>query len=659
MYFLRPDNSQRLGFVQRPPSGPRGQRGYEGWSPHPQIREDGERRVWRVEEWIGEGHNPPSEAGYLAADGFTDDISEATDVRGPEGPRGPKGPPGDFKGFQLEGFAEDVDSLPDPTENDGKTWVVRDPDDTNGVVYYALEGEWVDIGPVVALDPGPINSKRLFYDSGFQFPERTIPRETEPNIIHVAVNGSDTREGETRRDAVETLERAIEIAEANPNDRFAVSVHPGGYHTEGNLDVPDNITALFGNHNARSTRIRPAEGYEERSAFRLGNGGYVEGFSFEGGWRTDDLENPTVGVIAFRPGAVIARTVYIHNVSFYRDQHPTLIPPPLDREDGNPLVGNGPCCVLADKSVVSQYSPFPQIMLWGATPVAPNNIGYCSRAGAFINGINAIGLFSHRGFLSLDGGEMILTNCASQFGDWSLEADGARQTVIAFRTNAELAPHENAASAIEANTESLKEQMWDALQSAGFSGSETFTKRDAAFLLEAVAGDMRAGQQEGAMIFTEGLFDWNGVFVGEADNKPYYVLAWETLRDGINDLGISDDAQAMVTGLFDDVVIATLEGDPETRTVPSRVTSLFHQWNNAGTGVNGRALRRPAMSVRDTIRERNLGNVVWNGQDDQRRLYLNDNAIVNGLTGQLEGPAIDRTILPRAARAALIAGGQL
>lgn len=502
----------------------------------------------------------------------------------------------------------------------------------------------------------------ITHPNGFQYPEETIPDFPETNIIHVATNGSDALEGETRRGAVQSLERAIEVAGDNPNDKFALSVHPGAYVTQGNLDVPDNVTAAFGNHNARSTRLIPDTGAEERSCFRLGNGGYVEGFSFEGGWRTDDLEDPTVGVISFRPGAVIARTVYVHNVTFWRPSPPVLIPPPLDAENGNPLVGRGPLCVLADKSVVSQYSPFPQIMLWGATPTAQNNIGYCAKNGGFINGINAVGLWSHRGYLALNGGEMILTNCASQFGDWTLDADGFREQVVAFQTSpANLSVQTGAADAIIANRESLIDAMWSELSSSSgsFSGSEELTRRDAGFFLDAIEGDLRSGQQEGATIFAEGMFDWKGDFVGNPNNKPWYIEAWENLRDGINGLGISAAAQAMVTALVDEVIIATVNSSsPNKRIVPSQITSLFHQWNNAGSGVNGRALRRPPLPVRDTIRERNLGRVIWNGQDDQRRLYLNEQFVINGDTGQAEGGAVDRTILPRARLAALIAQGQ-
>ena len=560
-----------------------------------------------------------------------------------------------------------ADALPpigsrEPAEVD----VVEPPEATRYITVYAetFGGDAVNLIERVELYEisREQDASRLVYPEDFKFPEWTMARPEE-NVIHVANGGDDSLEGENRLTAVETLERAIEIANENPDDKFVISVHPGEYVTQGNLDVPDNVTGVFGNHNARSTRIVPDVGAEELSCFRMGNGGYVEGFSFEGGWRTDDLEDPSVGVISFRPGAVIARTVYIHNVTFWRSTPPVLVPPPLDAANGNPLVGPGPLCVLADKGVVSQYSPFPQIMLWGATPTAPNNLGYVAKNGGFINGINAIGLWSHRGFVALNGGEMILTNCASQFGDWSLDADGFRMKTRALSVDPSVLTVEpGAADALEDenNIEAVLDSMWTQMQTLGFGGSEEFTRRDAGFLLEALAGDLRSGQQEGSQIFAEGMFAWDGSFVGNVLNKPFYVAAWENMRDSINGLGISSSAQSMVSTLINDVVIATVEApSPPQELKPSTITSLFHQWNNAGTGVNGRALRRPPLPVIDTVRERNFGRVVWNGQDDQRRLYLNEQFIINGNTGQAEGPAVDRTIEPRARIAALIAQGQL
>jgi hypothetical protein len=73
--------------------------------------------------------------------------------------------------------------------------------------------------------------------------------------------------------------------------------------------------------------------------------------------------------------------------------------------------------------------------------------------------------------------------------------------------------------------------------------------------------------------------------------------------------------------------------------------------------VNRRALRRPALEVPDSIIERALGKITYSGIDDRGKFYFTGGALVNPLTGQFEGPPVDRTILPRARRAATIVGG--
>ncbi|WP_113259225.1 hypothetical protein [Roseovarius sp. TE539] len=146
--------------------------------------------------------------------------------------------------------------------------------------------------------------------------------------------------------------------------------------------------------------------------------------------------------------------------------------------------------------------------------------------------------------------------------------------------------------------------------------------------------------------------------MGKAGSLPWFTMAWQTIRDEITAL-LAAGPQAMVTALIDDVLIATTNAStaPTTR-IPSVVSAQNHQWNQTLSGVNGRAFSRPSQEVPQSIVERNLGRVVYSGVDENGKQYFTGGALVNPLTGQLEGPPIDRTILPRARRAAMITGGQ-
>lgn len=60
-------------------------RGDDGWTPIFQVIEHGNRRVLRVSDWVGGTGTSPLIGGYVGPNGFTDDILEATDIRGPVG----------------------------------------------------------------------------------------------------------------------------------------------------------------------------------------------------------------------------------------------------------------------------------------------------------------------------------------------------------------------------------------------------------------------------------------------------------------------------------------------------------------------------------------------------------------------------------------------
>jgi len=478
---------------------------------------------------------------------------------------------------------------------------------------------------------------------------------SEERIIYVSQDGSDAANGEGRDRAVRSIEAARDLAVAS-GDPTAIYVYPGIYETSGHIDMPDNMTGLVAATNSRSTKIVPSAGNEVKNVLRLGDNGYVEGFSFEG-WQVDDLDNPSEGfAVSFRPGAIIRRTVFAFNITVFRGSPAVLVPPPLDRDNGNPLVGNGPGVALADKAVVSQYSVFPQIMLWGATPVCPNGIGYCAKNGAFINGINAVALWMHKHYMALSGGEIILTNCASQFGDYSLWADGSTQKIVPASTDVTILSDNTAADVIAANKQAIIDDMWVDLISEYTAPPEQATRDDAANFLLSLEYDLRAGQQESMRRFAAGLFDYKGDFVASELLKAEFIHTFEFMKTRLYSLISTTSTQVSINGLVQ-LVIDTVN-NPVTQVKPSKITSVGHQWNNTMAGVNGRALDRPSLDVPDSIIQRNLGEVVFSGIDDQGKQYFSGGAIVNPLTGKLEGPPIGRTIDPRARRAAIISGGQ-
>lgn len=430
---------------------------------------------------------------------------------GPAGIEGPTGPIGNYLGLQLTGTVVSEDELP-ITGNENEVYGLVSGDTVT--IYIWRDGAWFNAGPISS-------------------PDRNIS-----NVVFVSPDGNDTNSGKTLATAVATLEQGLIIAKAkslingvNNPVPVAIEVYPGDYRTEGHLDVPD-MCCVIGIGTARSNRIIPKVGFEKRNVFRLGSGSYITGFSFEG-FQIDDLNNPSEGfAVAFRPSTVdyptvITRVPYAHNITVYRRQTPELISAPLDRLNGNPLVGNGGGVVLADKAVISGYSIFPNIMTWGATPSSPNGIGYACKNGGLINPVNAIALWGHKQFLCLSGGQMILSGCSTQFGDYSFWSEGHTLSIVPVPVSTEAInalgggqPVEGAklldpsvqTTIIEtfiANYPGLNELNSDQLVK---------TRKDTRLLLMALGYSLSSGQTRAIEEFILGLHDFSG--------EPYFTTKY-------------------------------------------------------------------------------------------------------------------------------------
>lgn len=626
-------------------------------------------RAANFPEFVGpEGpEGPEGEQGVQGQQGIKGDIGYpgATGSRGPRGyigSTGAKGDPGTYTGVAMTALVETVQDLPG-TAAEGTIYGVGT---ANDIWLYVRSGsDWVPMGPIYQPDPDVHHA------------------------VFVAPHGSDTNDGRTTRQAVRTLERAVEIATELSElheDIYPtlVSVYPGEYETNGYLDWPDkcSIVSVGG---ARKTNITPAPGYEVRNAFRLGDGGYVEGFSFEG-WQLDTMGaeynameeavygafrgdadgNPSEGfAIAFRPGAIIRRVPYVHNIVAYRAQPSTLITAPLDRSTGNASVGNGMGAVIADRAVISEYSTFPNIMTWGATPSCPNGIGYYAKNGALINPVNAIGLWCHKHFMCTGGGQMILSGCSSQFGDYSLWSEGSTYSVTPAKYDAALYPAlqtstdlNDAAALIETNSAAILDTMWADIQAMWPTPIddhiEPMTRNDGALLLLSLRYSLVSGKARSIEDFTRGLFNYAGDPVFDPDYLSIFLESYVSMRTSIHALGISALAAQTVTGLFE--VVSNTLSSPNKRRERSLVTAINHQWTLPMSGVTraavpprfgggGKASRIPRSVV-----QRDGGRVRYSGQDDEGNAVFVGGLQIDSQSGELRGPPFDLAVKRTATR---------
>lgn len=401
------------------------------------------------------------------------------------------------------------------------------------------------------------------------------------NVLHVKSNGSDSASGGSWGTALRTIEKALQIATERGTPTLIEWAPESVVYTKGHLDMPDNCV-IKATH--RTVFLRPEPGYEERNVIRMGSGCFVEGIMFEG-WRVDSLTNPTEGfAISFRPGAVISRVPYAHKIAVRALPNWSLVAPPLDAPNANPDVPRSGGVVLADGLVCSQYSIFPNIMTWGATPVLPNGIGYCAKNGALINAVNAVSLWAHKHFMALSGGQVILSSCSTQFGDYTLIADGARNIISTSRSNAPKLTLDNTATGI-ANKATLayidpalvynqnaSNEMWDwnalsnemlqALEYAGYTSKwndtlKTKTISDSKLLFQCLYWTLKSGNEQPMLDFGKGMFDVLA--------KPVYISSLKlsvpilksistdaTIKSLVSDIGTN--TEAIINKMWTDLV---------------------------------------------------------------------------------------------------------
>ena len=479
------------------------------------------------------------------------------------------------------------------------------------------------------------------------------------NVYYVQKNGSDanTVSGTTWDTAFLTIERAIEEANTRDGELTLIDIGPGTYTTRGHIDVPDNclIRAVH-----RSVVIRPEPVFEERNVFRLGSGCFIEGPVFED-FRLDNLDNPSEGfAISFRPGAVIRRAPYAHKIAVRTTPFWDTVAPPLDRANANPLVGRGAGVVIADGSVCSQYSIYPNIMTWGATPVSHNGIGYVAKKGALINAVNAISIWAHKHFLALSGGQIILSSCSTQFGDFTMVASGSREIIQPYEVDEDtLTIQTTAYQAVDSSANTIINDMWDDLVSnnytAGWTAAdEVFTRRDAATYLQSIEWVLQTANQKPMLDFARGFFDTEGNKVYDLAKEAAFIHSFEFMRDAMIALpNVNSASDTIVTNLTA-ALINTIENTNKV-SEPSTITAIGHTWTALMSGVALTKIppARNFATIEESILELNNGIVIASGQDDQGSALFIGGMKIDADTGELTGPPFEQSVNRIATRAAI------
>jgi hypothetical protein len=476
------------------------------------------------------------------------------------------------------------------------------------------------------------------------------------NAFFVSKNGSDLNDGISWDTAFATIEKALQEATTRNGLITLIDIGPGEYETEGHLDMPDNcmIRAVH-----RTVIFKPKAGFKQRNVFRMGSGCFIEGPLFEE-WQLDSLDNPTEGfAISFRPGAVITRAPYAHKIAIRTPPSWSYIPPPLDAANSNPYVAVGAGVVLADGAVCSPYSIYPNIMTWGATPVTHNGIGYLAKNGALINAVNAVSLWCHRHFMAANGGQIILSSCSTQFGDYTLVATGGRYILYPEEANTTLSIQATSANSINNSRGTIINNLWANLVSNGYTTTwnaedEAFTRRDSNTFLQCISWTLQTANEKPMQDFAKGLFDYNGNKVYTPDKQNAFIYSFEFMRDQIQALpDVNANSDIIVGNLV--TALTTSLTSPNLRVEPSTITAIGHTFTGvlAGVALTKIPPVRNQASIQDSILEINNGRVIASGQDDQGNAIFVGGLEINSDTGELGGPPFEQAVNRIATRTAI------
>ena len=251
--------------------------------------------------------------------------------------------------------------------------------------------------------------------------------ESDATLYVSSTNGSDDNDGRTPQFPLRTIKKAAKIATDGDDGRyglptgslftgFAIKVDTGTYLEDNPIELPKNTT-VWGS-GLRVTKVLAKN--ENEDLFWVNSGNYLSEMTF-GNLRVF----PSVDVsekgfaVAFAPNAFITTSPYVQNCSMISNQENSF----LEKYEEIPAGGGG---LNVDGNRIHPDSPLASMVLDAYTQIAPNGVG-CQVVGrGFIQLVSFFTNFSAYSVKVIDGGQAVLLNSNTSFGDYGMYASGSR-----------------------------------------------------------------------------------------------------------------------------------------------------------------------------------------------------------------------------------------
>lgn len=248
----------------------------------------------------------------------------------------------------------------------------------------------------------------------------------EATLYVSSTTGDDNNDGRTPQFPLKTIKRAAELASAGDDGRFGlpdsdfsgfrIDVAAGTYREDNPIELPKNTT-VWGS-GLRVSKVIALN--ETEDLFWVNSGCYLAEMTFGGLRISPSVDDCKSGfAIAFAPNTFITTSPYIQNCSMISNQENSF----LELYEDIPPGGGG---LNVDGNRIHPDSPLASMVLDAYTQVAPNGVG-CQVVGrGFIQLVSFFTNFSAYAVKVLDGGQAVLLNSNTSFGDFGMFSSGSR-----------------------------------------------------------------------------------------------------------------------------------------------------------------------------------------------------------------------------------------
>ena len=229
-------------------------------------------------------------------------------------------------------------------------------------------------------------------------------------------------------------------------DGWIIECAPGVYEEQAPIEIRARNLSIVG-ASIRSTFIHPSKATETKSMFLVDSGFYLSNFTIAGlkasgirGGSGSVDPDPTYGlpqtqawVAEFRQGAIIRKSPYIQNCTNFADSEIDNVnfdPNNLQGEGGDLTSAPAGGGMLIDGAAVDPNSPLRSFVVDSFTQIALNGPGVLAKNNGYAQLVSFFGTFCWYHAKSMSGGQLNLSNCTTDFGQYGLVADGKSDSPI-------------------------------------------------------------------------------------------------------------------------------------------------------------------------------------------------------------------------------------